>query len=141
MGRRARRRRKRETSRAFEGVFIDSTTGTGVGQIAIITISNLPSTTASSHQALPGLPTLPTYQPTCGGKAGSKGSKANNPSGKKGNNRQLTIQGSSIKRWYGAGVLMVLVEISGMPRPVCLEAQTFHFLTRAWKELFFWLVY
>jgi len=60
VGRRARRgREKGKTSRAFEGVFIDSTTGTG----AIITISNLPSTTASSHQAPPGPPNL-THLPT-----------------------------------------------------------------------------
>ena len=39
---------------------------------------------------------------------------------------------------YGAGVLMlILAEISGMLPPVCLEVQTFHCLTRAWKELFF----
>jgi len=86
---------KEKTSRAFEGVFIHSTTGTRVGKIAIITISNLPSTTAPSHQALPGLPTLPTYQPTCGGKAGSKGSKANNPSGKKGMIDNLPYKGQA----------------------------------------------
>ncbi|KAG0637904.1 hypothetical protein HOY80DRAFT_219831 [Tuber brumale] len=76
VGRRARKgREKRETPRAFEGVFIHSTRGAGVGQMAIIVVSNLPSTIASSHQVSPTPQPYPPTSPHAAAKREAKDRK------------------------------------------------------------------